>query len=297
MIARFERPRGAARVAARRDDRALLERGAVGHREPDRDLGRDVDVGEPAHAAAAEQRARAAALPHDRRVDDRAGLDGLERVDLHARVDDRVLADEALVADHDAFLDVGVARGGRSARPMTAAAQTRRRCPTYTWSCTTVRSMNASAFTTTSVPSTVYGASSRAGLDAGVVADEHRALDEGVRVERRRPRRATRRRAAGSPVDVDLHPLVEDVLVRGAVRLERADVLPVAVDDVPEERQPAGRAPRGTRRSEKSTTSSGGDEVEDPGLEHVDAGVDRVGEHLAPRRLLEEALDRCRRGG
>jgi hypothetical protein len=26
-------------------------------------------------------------------------------------------------------------------------------------------------------------------------------------------------------------------------------------------------------------------------LEHVDAGVDRVGEHLAPRRLLEEALD------
>ena len=27
------------------------------------------------------------------------------------------------------------------------------------------------------------------------------------------------------------------------------------------------------------------------GLEHVDAGVDGVGEHLAPRRLLEEALD------
>ena len=27
------------------------------------------------------------------------------------------------------------------------------------------------------------------------------------------------------------------------------------------------------------------------GLEHVDAGVDRVREHLAPRRLLEEALD------
>ena len=26
-------------------------------------------------------------------------------------------------------------------------------------------------------------------------------------------------------------------------------------------------------------------------LDHVDPGVDRVGEHLAPRRLLEEALD------
>src|SRR5438105_1498209 len=35
----------------------------------------------------------------------------------------------------------------------------------------------------------------------------------------------------------------------------------------------------------------GGDVAQDLRLEHVDAGVDRVGEHLAPRRLLEEALD------
>ena len=33
------------------------------------------------------------------------------------------------------------------------------------------------------------------------------------------------------------------------------------------------------------------DAVEQLGLDHVDAGVDRVGEDLAPRRLLEEALD------
>ena len=62
----------------------------------------------PAHAAAAEQRARAAALPDDRRRDDRAGLDGLERVHLDARVHDRAFADEALVAEHRAFLDRGV---------------------------------------------------------------------------------------------------------------------------------------------------------------------------------------------
>ena len=84
MIARLSARADAARVAARADDRALLERGAVGHREPDRDLGRDVDVGEAAHAAPAEQRAGALALPHDRRRDERAGLDRLERVDLHA---------------------------------------------------------------------------------------------------------------------------------------------------------------------------------------------------------------------
>ena len=43
---------------------------------------------------------------------------------------------------------------------------------------------------------------------------------------------------------------------------------------------------------EKSTDRSG-DVVEDLGLEHEDAGVDGVAEHLAPRRLLEEALDRA----
>ena len=104
----LERAGDAARVAARAHDRALLERGAVGHREADRDLRRDVDVGEAAHAAPAEQRAGALALPHDRRRDERAGLDRLERVDLHPGIDDRPRADEALVADHDAFLDVRV---------------------------------------------------------------------------------------------------------------------------------------------------------------------------------------------
>ena len=34
-----------------------------------------------------------------------------------------------------------------------------------------------------------------------------------------------------------------------------------------------------------------GNEVEDLRLQHVDAGVDGVGEDLAPRRLLQEPLD------
>ena len=54
----------------------------------------------PTHPGAREEAAGALGLPDDRRVDDRAGLDGLERVHLHAGADHGVLADEALVAEH-----------------------------------------------------------------------------------------------------------------------------------------------------------------------------------------------------
>ena len=118
----LQRARDAAGVATRGDGRALGQRGAVGHGQAHRDLGGDVDVGEAAHAAPPEQRARAAALPHDRRRDDRAGLDRLERVDLHVRVDHRVLADEALVADDRALFDAHV-RAQVGVAPDHAAAQ------------------------------------------------------------------------------------------------------------------------------------------------------------------------------
>ena len=110
----LQRSGHAARVAARRDHRALLERRAVGHRQPGRDLGRDVDVGEPRDPAPAEQRARTAALPDDRRGDDRTGFDRLERVDLDAGVHDRAFADEALVAEHRTLLDRARALAGRT---------------------------------------------------------------------------------------------------------------------------------------------------------------------------------------
>ena len=68
-----------------------------------------------------------------------------------------------------------------------------------------------------------------------------------------------------------------------------ADVLPVALGDVAVDRQAlleqlrehvAGPVDRLAR----------GDVVEDLGLHDVDAGVDGVGEHLPPGRLLQEAL-------
>src|SRR5436190_865100 len=52
----------------------------------------------------------------------RAWLDGLERVDLHARVDHRVLTHEAVVAEHDPLFTAGALAQIRRA-PDHAAAQ------------------------------------------------------------------------------------------------------------------------------------------------------------------------------
>ena len=66
------------------DHRPLLEAGAVGGGQADGQLGGDVDVGQAPDAPAAEQGALPPALPDDRGVDDRPGLDRLVGVDLDA---------------------------------------------------------------------------------------------------------------------------------------------------------------------------------------------------------------------
>ena len=63
--------------------------------------------------------------------------------------------------------------------------------------------------------------------------------------------------ADAEAVDVDLDPAVEDVLVRPEVRLERADVLPVALAHVAVERRSLSRT-AGNTSLEKSTTSPSG---------------------------------------
>ena len=85
---------------------------------------------------------------------------------------------------------------------------------------------------------------------------------------------------------------VEHVLVRLAVLLERPDVLPVRGPRARRSRtaarpleQLAGRA---AWRSRTARPRGRGEQL---GLDHVDAGVDRVREDLAPGRLLQESLD------
>ena len=87
-----------------------------------------------------------------------------------------------------------------------------------------------------------------------------------------------------------LHLLVERVEVRLAVLLEVADVLPVAVEHAAVDR--ASHLEQQRKELLREVVRPVGRHVlHDLGVDDVDAGVDRVGEHLAPRRLLEEALD------
>ena len=83
---------------------------------------------------------------------------------------------------------------------------------------------------------------------------------------------------------------VEGVPVGLQVLLQAADVLPVALAHHAVERLVHVEQLREQVVAEVVGLPLG-DVVEDLGLEHVDAGVDRVGEDLAPARLLQEALD------
>jgi hypothetical protein len=127
------------------------------------------------------------------------------------------------------------------------------------------------------------------GLDAAVVADDDRAGDLRRRVDvgALPEPDAVAEEEAG---DVDRHPPVEDVAVGPVVGVDGADVLPVAVDHETLDGQP----PREGRREHgfgEVDPLAFRDQVQDLRFQHVDAGVDGVGEDLAPRRLLQEPLD------
>ena len=91
-------------------------------------------------------------------------------------------------------------------------------------------------------------------------------------------------------LDVQAYLLVERVEVRLPVLVEVADVLPVAVHDVAVDR-PTHLEQQREELLREVVRPLGRDVLQHLGLEHVDAGVDRVREDLPPGRLLEEALD------
>ena len=241
----------------------------------------------PGHAVAAEQAAGAAALPHDRGVDDRARLDGLEREDLHARAEHGVLADEALVAEDDALLAAHV--GAEVAGPADGGPpEAHARAEVGVVVDDDPLEVGAGAHPDVVAEHRVL-AEAGPGLDAARVADDRRAFDLGLGVDLGA---LPQPHAFGHPEagDVELDLAVEHVLVGPHVGLERADVLPVALGHGAEERL-AGGEQRGEDLAREVDRPAGLDEVEDLRLEHEDAGVDGVAEHLAPRRLLEEPLD------
>ena len=82
----------------------------------------------------------------------------------------------------------------------------------------------------------------------------------------------------------------ERIEIRLMVLLEVADVGPVVRRNVAAELLPVAQHLREDVLGEV-VDLSGRHVLEDLGLEDVDPGVDRVGEDLAPRRLLEEPFD------
>ena len=288
MIARWIIRQASADVAARDDAVAAAERRAERGGEAHGGLGSQVDVDEAGRAVAAERRARGPRLPDDALVDLRAGLDLLERVDADAREDARLRPDRHLVADRDALVHAhvvaDVAARGRGSRPR------RRRCGRCT--CrrrSTLRATRAPSRTITPWESTEYGADRGAVRDAAVRADERRAVDglELVDVDLLADPDVP---AEPEPGHLELDAAVERVEVRLPELLEVADVLPVAVEHVPVDR-PSHLEQEREELLREVVRAVVGHVPEHLRLEHVDPGVDRVGEDLSPRRLLEEPLD------
>ena len=128
-----------------------------------------------------------------------------------------------------------------------------------------------------------------AGLHPAVVADDGRPVDLGLGVDLG-PLPQPDPFAQAEAGHVHTYLAVEDVLVGAHIGLESADVLPVALGDVPEQ-GPSVVEERGEDVGREVHDLTGRNGIEDVGLEDVDARVYGVAEHLPPRRLLEEALD------
>ncbi len=128
----------------------------------------------------------------------------------------------------------------------------------------------------------------RPGSDATVVADVRRPFDlleVGDLDAFAEPDVA----ADADARDVEADVFFEGVEIRLPELVEIPDVLPVAVHDVPVDRAPHLEEIREELFGEV-VGAVAGHMLQHLRLHHVDARVDRVGEHLAPRRLLEEAF-------
>src|SRR6266540_745065 len=275
------------RGPARHDALSALEGGAERDADAQRRLGSEVDVDQTGDRVPPKEAGRHPRLPDQVPVDHGAGLDLLEGIDADAGQDNALLPDRARVSDGDAFVQAGVRtnvagladnrafderappdiRGAvdyRPDRPRVVAQRDARRKDG-------IRPDRSSW------------------ADPAVVADKGRTLD---RLEVREldalpdPDVA----AETNPLDVQAHLLVESVEVRLPVLIQVTDVLPVAFGDVA-----VNRPPHLQEEREELLGEVEGPVIRDVtqhlGVEDVDPRVDRVGEDLAPRRLLEEALD------
>ncbi len=283
----LECPRTTRVVTRDGDGRTLLQGRRVRPGQPDGQLRGDLDVEDAGDAAHPEQVLLPAGLPDHRGVDDRSGLDGLERVDPDVGPDDRLLADQALVPDHRAVLDP---RGPHHIGVLAddAAPQIALR-PDVDVVVHDRLVEEGAAFDHDVAAEHGVLADLDARLDLGVVTDVQRTAENRLRVHLGPLGHPDARRDLET-VELDLDLAVQDVRLGLAVALVGAHVLPVAlghiaVDPLALLEQLREHVARPVHRL------AGRDVVEDLGLHHIDTGVHRVREDLAPGRLLQEALD------
>ena len=283
----LERPGCSRAVPGGHDGSTLAQRGGVGGGQAHDVLRGQLDVDQARHPARSEQRRGPPALPDHAGVDDRPGLDGLVRVDLDAVGEEGLLLDQALVADDRALLDPG---GPHDVGVLAdhAATQAHLRPDEHV--------------------AVHHGPlHDRPAHDHDVVAEHRQRLDAGARLDlgvRPDHQRALQDRVgvdlgtladphAGSDleaVDLDVHPAAQHVDVGPAVGVQAADVLPVALRDVAVQRGAGGQQCREDVAGPVDRPAAL-DVAEDLRLHHVDPGVDRVAQHLAPGGFLQEALD------
>ena len=283
----LDHPAGRRRLPARDHPRAALERGAERGGQADRGLGRQVDVDEPGDAVLAEQTRGRPRLPDQALVDLRAGLDLFVREDPNGREDRALSAKRYLVAERRALLHVDVradvaVTAHHCAFDAGATADVGRRVDDRALGVRPLEQRHARREHRIRADGGVRG-------DPAVVAEQGRPFDRGEVVDVH-PLPQPDVPAQLDPGDVQAHALVERVEVRLPELVEVADVLPVAVEHVPVQRPPHLEQQREQLLGEVVRPVVG-DVPQDLGLEHVDPGVDRVREDLAPGRLLEEALD------
>ena len=283
----LQRPRGPGRVPGRGNRGALAQHGGVGAGQAHRQLGGDLHVDQTGHAPRAEQGALAPGFPDHAVVHHRAGLDGLERVDLHLGGQVGLGLDDALVPDDRALLDPGQPHDV-GVLPDHAAAQGDALADVDV--VVHHRAVHEGALLDHHVAAD-HGvlAQVRARLDLGVVPDAQRAGEDRVRVDLG----ALGDPDAGrdlEPGDIGLHPAGQHVGLGLQVALVGPHVFPVAVGDVAEQRG-AALEQLGEDVAGPVDHLTGRDLGQHLRLHHVQPRVDRVREHLAPGRLLEEALD------
>ncbi len=283
----LQRPSTTGVVTGRGDGRTLLESGRIGAGQPHGQLGRDLHVQDSRDPSGAEELRLAPGLPDHRGVDECTGLDDLERVDPHIALNDRFFPDQALVADDGAVLDPGRAHDVGVLADDTAteiAVLPDIHVVVHDGPVQKGPALHDDVGADDGVLPDFD-----TGLDLGVVPDVEGTAKDGIGMHFGTFRHPYARRDL-EPVELDVDLALQDVGLRLHIALVGADILPVALRDIPIDRLALLHQLR-----EDITGPVDGhislDILEDLGLHDVNTGVHGVGENLAPGRLLKETLD------